>query len=162
MSKQLTATDTSIQSSTALHPIGQVGFDEFGREWMYCKSEGGATAGYLCTITTDGAYDATLVTTTTAGTAGTHWKLLGAPDIDMTDEYYGWYWIGCGTFELVLENAFTAADVVYTTAAAGIAGADDTSFQIEGLKAIDNGVAATRVTVWAADRLHVGVVEAHD
>lgn len=162
MSKQLTASETGIQSDVALFPIGQVGFDVYGREWMYCKSEGGSTAGYLCTITTDGAYDATSATTTTCGTAGTNWVLLGAPDIDMTDEYYGWYWIGNGTFELVVENGFAAGDVVYTTAAAGICGADDTSFQIEGLKTIDEGVTATRVTVWAADRLHVGVVEAAD
>jgi hypothetical protein len=155
-------TYASEQSATPLVPLGTVTMDIYGREWMYCRSEGGSTAGYLNTITTDGNFDATLVTTTTAGTAGTNWKLLGAPNIDVTDEYCAWYWIGYGTFELVIENGFAAGDVVYTTATAGIAGADDTSFQIEGLKTIDEGVTATRVTVWAAGRLTVGVVEAHD
>ena len=164
MTLQIDSVDTSTQSATALYQLGCFAFDEYGREYMYLRSEGGSTAGYINTITTDGNFDATLATTTTCGTPGTHFKLLAVPNCDVTDEYCAWYWIGCGTYEVALEAAFTAADVVYTTAAAGVIGADSTSFQIEGLKVIDDGHATdvTRKTVWAADRLTVGRVEAHD
>lgn len=162
MTIQLTATDTSTESATPLFPLGQVGFDIYGREWMYCRSEGASTAGYLNTITTDGNFDATLATTTTCGTPGTHWKLVGWPDIAVTDEYCAWFFIGGGTFEAYIEASFTAADVIYTTAVAGVIGADDTSFQVEGVKVIDSTTDAARATIWVADRATVGVVEAHD
>ena len=162
MSSQLTALDLGSQSVTPLAQLGAVHVDPQGREWQYCQANGAVAAGYLAWITTTGTFDATAVDTTAAGTAGTNWKNLGAPDLAVTDNYYAWFWIGPGTFELVVGNTFAAGDVVYTTAVAGICGADDTSFQIEGLKTIDAGVTATRVTVWAATRLTVGVVEAHD
>lgn len=162
MTKQLTATETGIQSEVALFPVGQVGFDIYGREWMYCRAEGAITAGYLCTVTTDGAYDATIATTTTLGTPGTHWKIVGWSDIDVTDEYHFWLFVGGGQFEAWIEASFTAADVIYSTATAGVIGADDTSFQIDGVKVVDSTTDAARATIWVAERARVGVVEAHD
>jgi hypothetical protein len=150
------------QSSTPLCPVGQVFTDEFGRQFQYCQANGAVTAGYWCDITTDGTFDATHTTTTRCGTPGTNWKCLGVACTTFTDNYYGWFWIGFGTFEAVIENSFAAGDVLYTTANAGLPGTDSSSFQIDGVKTIDAGVTATRVTVWAAGRLTAGVAEAAD
>jgi hypothetical protein len=157
MSKQTVAFDPKIQSIVPLAPIGQVHIDEFGRRFLYGRADGALTAGRMHHMATDASYDFTPNTTTLTGTPGTHWKLLGVPDIDMTDNYYGWFWIGYGTFECVIENNFAAADVIYTTASAGLPGTNSSSHILDGFKTIDAGVTSTRVTCWAAGRLSAGV-----
>jgi len=162
MSYQLKGFDPSTQSATPLFPLGSVTFDEQGRRWIYGRANGALTAGYWCDMTTDGTYDFTHTTTTRCGTPGTNWKLLGIPHIAYTDNYYGWFFTGFGTFEAVIENNYAAGDVLYTTANAGLPGTDSSSFQIDGVKTIDAGVTATRVTIWAAGILTAGVAEAAD
>lgn len=162
MTRQLVAVDISSESATMLCDLGTIHEDEFGRKFIYGRANGALTAGHMCDMTTDGTYDFTATTTTRCGTPGTNWKLLGVPNIGMTDNYYGWFWIGYGEFECVIENSFAAADVIYTTANAGIPGTDSASFQLDGFKTIDAGVTATRVTCYAAGRLTAGVAEAAD
>lgn len=165
MSKQNVAFDPKVQSSVPLAQLGHVHIDEQGRHWIYGISNGGTSAGYMCDMTTDDTYDFTSTTTTRCGTPGTHWKFLGVPDIDMTDNYYGWYWIGWGTFECIIENAYSssaAADTVYTTGNAGIPGTNSSSHIIDGFKTVEAGVTATRITCWAARRLTAGICAAHD
>lgn len=162
MSSQLAAVDISSQSSSPLFPLGTVHHDQYGRRFIYGIANGALTAGQWMDMTTDGTYDFTATTTTRCGTPGTHWKILGVPNIDMTNNYYGWFWQGFGTFECVIENNFAAADILYTTANAGLPGSDSSSFQIDGVKTIDAGVTATRVTVWAAGLLTAGVAECAD
>jgi len=162
MTKQITAYDTSIQSETALFPLGAHGFDTTGREWVYCRANGATSAGGTAIISTDATYDATPCDTSTAGTAGTHWKLLGVPNIDMTNNYYGWFFVGGGEFEILLEAYHDVGDVIYTTSVAPLLGNDDTSFQVEGVKSIDATTTSARATCVVADRMTVGVVEAHD
>jgi hypothetical protein len=162
MSAQLAAVDLLVQSSTPLFKLGTLYHDEYGRQFTYGIANSTVTAGYWCDMTTDGTYDFTHTTTTRCGTPGTHWKLLGVACMDFTNNYYGWYWTGYGTFEAVIENNFAAGDVLYTTGNAGLPGTDSSSFQIDGVKTIDAGVTATRVTVWAAGRLTAGVAEAAD
>jgi len=113
-------------------------------------------------MATDASYDFTPNTTTLTGTPGSHWKLLGVPDVDMTDNYYGWFWIGYGTYECVIENSFAAADIIYTTANAGLPGTNSSSFILDGFKTIDAGVTTTRVTCWAAGRLTAGLIACAD
>jgi hypothetical protein len=162
MSGQMVAEILLTQSKDALNPIGNHHVDEFGRHFMYGRANGALTAGWFCIMSTDDNYDFTPMTTTLVETAGTNWKSLGVACCDVTDDYYAWFWIGYGTFECIIEDSFAAGDVVYTTAAAGIAGADNTSFQLDGFKTIDAGVTATRVTCFAANRLTAGITEASD
>lgn len=157
-----TVTFASEQSDVAKVPLGSVTFDVYGREWMYCRANGTTAAGKFAWIATDGTFDATPATTALVGTPGTDWKFLGAPNVAVTDNYYAWYFVGSGEFEGYIEASFTAADVVYTTDNAGIIGADNSSFQVEGVKVVDTSTTAGRYTIYAADRMTVGVVEAHD
>lgn len=162
MSLQIRAQDTATQSATPLFQLGCHAIDEYGREYLYGIANGAVAAGYVAYMATDGSYDFTAADTAGCGTPGTHWKQLGVPNVAVTDNYYAWFWIGCGFFEVVLAPTFAAADVVYTTDAAGKLGADNSSFQVEGLKSIDAAVTDTRVTVFAAGRLTVGITEASD
>jgi hypothetical protein len=162
MSKQITAQDTETISDAPLFPLGQVAVDIYGREWQYCIANGALSAGGAAIIATDGTFDASPCDTSTAGTPGTHWKFLGIPNVAVTDNYYAWFFIGKGEFEILLEAYHAAADVIYTTSTAPYLGNDDTSFQVEGVKSIDATTTAARATCWVADRMTVGVVEAND
>lgn len=155
--------DPATESAVPLAVLGQVHFDEYGRRWVYGRDSGsGTTAGYLNDMSTDGNYTFTSTTTTRCGTPGSNWKLCGVPDRNVTASYYAWYWIGYGTFEVVLANSYSAADVVYTTASGGIGGSNSSSHIFDGLKNIDAGVTATRVTVWCANRLTAGLTACAD
>lgn len=162
MSKQNVAFDPEIQSVTPLHEVGEVHIDKYGRQWIYGRANGAITAGYWCDQALDGTYDMTHTTTARCGTPGTDLALLAVANIAMTDNYYGWFWIGFGTFEAVLENSYAAGSQIYTTSNAGIPGTNSSSFVLDGVRSVDAGVTATRVTVWAAGRLVAGVVEAAD
>jgi len=162
MSKQNIGFDSKVQSEVPLAVIGQVHIDEQGRRFLYGRANGTLTAGRMHHMATDASYDFTPNTTTLTGTPGSHWKLLGVPDVDMTDNYYGWFWIGYGTYECVIENSFAAADIIYTTANAGLPGTNSSSFILDGFKTIDAGVTTTRVTCWAAGRLTAGLIACAD
>lgn len=158
MTQQKIAANLNAQSATQLCELGalHVGID--GEIWEYAKNEGGASAGHACII--DNNHDATKVTTTLAGSVG---QKIGIPNIDMTDEYYGWYWRGNGDFEAILANGFTAGNQLFTSATGGVLGANGGSdCGIDGLRAIDAGVTDTRVTVHAACLMTVGVAAASD
>jgi hypothetical protein len=149
--------DLTSQSSVPLSILGQVLVDEQGRRYIYAIANGTLTAGRFCIMSTDETYDMTPMTTALVGTPGTHWKLLGVPNINMTDNYYGWFWVGFGTFECVVENGWAAGDVLYTTANAGLPGTNSSSHILDGFKTIDAGVTSTRVTCFCANRLTAGV-----
>jgi hypothetical protein len=155
--------DPNTISSTPLAVLGQLHIDEQGRQWIYGQDSGsGTTAGYFNDMTTDGNYDFTSTTTARVGTPGSNWKLLGVPNVNVTASYYAWYWVGYGTFECVLANGYSAADVVYTTATGGTAGSNSSSHILDGFKNIDAGVTSTRVTCWAAGRLTAGLTGCAD
>lgn len=153
--------DLTVQSVTPLAKPGTIYEDSKGRKYIYGSYNGTHTAGRF-SIQTEETYDFTPMTTALVGTPGIHWKNLGVACCAGTDNYYGWFWIGYGEFECVMENSFAAGDVVYTTATAGIPGTDSSSFQLDGFKSLDAGVTSTRVTCVAAGRLTAGVAEAAD
>lgn len=129
-----------------------------GRLFQYLKNEGGTLAGKWVRI--DEALDATSITTTNASDVSAD---VGIACRDMTDEYYGWYFRGYGQFEAVIANNFTAGDQLFTSANAGIPGANGGSdIGIDGATAIDAGVTNTRVTIRAAGLLTVGKAAAAD
>lgn len=157
--------DPKTQSSVPLAVIGQAHIDEQGRRFVYGRANGAHTAGRFSIMAEDGTYDFTPMTTTLVtdgGSVGSNWALLGVPDINLTDDYYAWFWIGYGTYECVIENSFAAADVIYTTANAGIPGTNSTSHILDGFKTIDAGATSTRVTCWAAGRLTAGLTACAD
>lgn len=139
------------------HPLGQVITDEQGRRYMYCLANGATTAGRFSWIPTDATYDAAPMTTTLVGTPGTHWKQLGVACATIADNGYGWFWIGPGFFECIIEDSFAAADVIYTTANAGIPGTNSSSHILDGFKTIDAGATGTRVTCYCSGNLTAGV-----
>ena len=149
------------QSSTPLFKPGDVYTDSKGRQFIYGSYNGTTTAGRF-SIQTEETYDFTPMTTTLCGTPGTHWKNLGVACCDGTDNYYGWFWIGYGEFECIIEDKFAAADVIYTTANAGIPGTNSSSMILDGFKTLDKGVTAKRVTCIASGRLTAGLIAAHD
>lgn len=157
MSSQLYGFDPAVQTSTPLFAVGTYHKDELGREWRYGQANGAQTAGEVSQFTRDGTWDATPMTTTTQDSK--LWD-LGVPDIDMTDNYYGWFFIGKGDFEIVVANGVTALSPLTTTATAGEVGTGGTL--IDGLINIDAGVTSTRVTCKAFGRLTVAVTAAFD
>lgn len=162
MSAQTLGVALTEQSSTPLFPLGQVYTDEYGRRYIYGIANGAVTAGYWCDMATDGTYDMTHTTTARCGTEGTNWKQLSVACTSFTDNYYGWFWIGPGFFEAVIENNFAAADTIFSTANAGLPGTDSSSVILDTVKNIDTGVTATRVTVYACGNLTAGLIAAHD
>lgn len=156
--------DPNTQTATPEAVLGQVHIDEYGRRWIYGRDSGsGTTAGYVNYMTTAGSYTFASATVATVGTAGSDWKFLGVPNINVTASYYTWYWIGYGTFEVVVINGVTAADKLYIGDTAGQVGATDTGHQpMDGVKLIDTGVTNTRVTIWAANRLTAGMIACAD
>lgn len=157
MSSQLLMFDPNSQSSTALFKVGTMHTDEQGRLWVYGQANGAQTAGEVSQFTRDGTWDATPMTTTTQDSK--LWN-LGVPNINMTDNYYGWFFHGFGDFEIVVVNAVTALTALTTTGTAGEVGTGGTL--IDGLMNIDAGVTSTRVTCHAFGRLTVAVTAAFD
>lgn len=139
---------------------GQIHVTPEGDVWQYCPANGASTAGELHQIAKDGSFDATPMTTTTVNSLV--WG-VGVPDIDVTDNYFAWYWRGNivgGDFEIVLANAVGADSVLTSTATAGVGGTGGTP--VDGLTNIDAGVTDTRVTCWANGILTVGKTAAYD
>lgn len=129
-----------------------------GRVYQYLKNEGGTAAGKWARI--DENLDATSITTTNASDVSAD---VGIACRAMTDEYYGWYFRGCGVFEAIIANSFTAGDQLFTSATGGVPGANGGSdIGIDGATAIDAGVTNTRVTIRAAGLLSVGKAAAAD
>ena len=158
----LIGVDLLTESSTPLFPVGQVYIDEYGRQFLYGKAKGALTAGRWNLQATDGTYDMEPVTTTLVATPGSNWFFGSVACHDMTDDYYGWFWIGFGTFEAIIENNYAAGDVIYTTANAGIPGTNSSSATLDGVKTIDAGATSTRVTVFAAGRITYGLTAVMD
>lgn len=157
MSVQILGFDPGRQSSDLLFKLGTTHFDEQGRIWKYGQAAGAQTAGETAQFNREGGWDATPMTTTTQDSK--LWN-LGVPHIDMTDNYYGWFFHGCGEFEMVVTDSVTALSALTTTGTAGVVGTGGTL--IDGLMNIDAGVTATRVTCVAFGRLTVGVIAAFD
>lgn len=155
MSGQLVGVALSEQSATQLFPLGALHIDEQGRFWEYCQINGALAAGYTALI--PNGNDAAPLTTTNAGSVG---QKVGIADRAFTDNYFGWLFRGNGDFEAVIANAHSAGALLTSTANAGIPGAGGVA--LDGLRAIDAGVTATRVTVHAPGLLTVGVAAASD
>ena len=132
------------QSATPLAQLGDEYVDSQGRHFVYGQSNGAQSAGGWASYVV-GAWDMTPLVT--AGTEATNWYTIAVACAAMTDNYYGWFWVGPGTFEAIIENNFAAADKIYTTANAGIPGTDSSSTILDCVKSLDAGVTATRVTV---------------
>jgi hypothetical protein len=157
MSGQLLGFDPNVESSVPLFPLGRMHTDEKGRLWVYGQANGAQTAGEASQFTRDGNWDATPMTTTTQDSK--LWN-VGVPNIAMTDNYYGWFFHGCGEFEIVVANGVAALSPLTTTGTAGEVGTGGTL--IDGLINIDEGVTSTRVTCLAFGRLTVAVIAAFD
>lgn len=110
--------------------------------YQYVKSEGGCSAGHFLLV--DEAGDATKITTTNSGAVA---QAVGVAVAALTDEYYGWVWRGCGTFEAIVADGVTAGNLT-TTATDGVAGTGGDT--IIGARNVDAGVTDTRVTIFAA------------
>jgi hypothetical protein len=162
MSTQLQGIDLTAVSTTATHVIGQLYKDEYGREFIYGQMNGAHTAGRWSIMSQDEAYDFTPMTTALVGTPGTNWKIGGVACASGSDNQYGWFWVGYGFFECIVENNYAAGDVIYSTANAGIPGTNSSSAILDGVKTIDAGVTGTRVTVYAAGRITYGLTAVHD
>lgn len=111
--------------------------------YQYIKGEGTILAGQFLLVDENG--DATGLTTTNSGALP---QAVGVAVCDLTDEYYGYVWRGCGSFEAIVTNAVAAGTQLTTTASAGVAGTGGDT--IQGLRNVDAGVTDTRVTVFAA------------
>ncbi len=157
MSKQTVGVDINLQTADPVFKLGQVHFDEYGRKFRYGQANGAQTAGEVSQFTRDGTWDATPMTTTTQDSKLWH---LGVPNINMTDNYYGWFWCGYGEFEVVVVNGVTALSPLTTTATAGEVGTGGTL--IDGFINVDAGVTSTRVTCIAFGELTVAVTAAFD
>ena len=157
MSGQLFAVDMEIQSAIPLYPSGTVHFDRLGRKFVYGQANGALTAGTTCQMSKDGSFDFTPMTTTTLNSLP---QRLGSPDIDMTDNYWGWFFQGFGDWELIIANGTSANSVITSSATAGKPGAGGTP--LDGLENIDAGVTDTRVTCTIYGSFTAGVTAAYD
>ncbi len=110
--------------------------------YQYGRCEGGLLAGQFALV--DELGDLTALTTTNSGSLP---QAVGVACADLTDEYYGWVWRGCGVFEAIVTNG-AAAGALTTTATPGVAGTGGDT--IIGARNVDAGVTNTRVTIFAA------------
>lgn len=162
MGAQLNMVNLTEDHTTPQFNLGTVHIDEQGRHFMYGKYNGAHTAGRWSIMPVDETYDFVPMTTALVGTAGSDWKPGGVACCDGADNSYGWFWIGYGFFEAIVENSYAANDVIYTTANAGIPGTNSSSHILDGVITVDAGVTGTRVTVYAAGRITYGLTANHD
>lgn len=161
MTAQLTFFDPSVQHSTPQAKMGEVNWDIYGKKWRYGKANGALAAGGVVMFARDEdpyvAWDGQPVTTTLQDTKMWH---LGVPDIAMTDNYFGWFFVGFGYFEILVANAVSALSPLTTTGTAGVVGTGGTL--IDGLMNVDAGVTSTRVTCIAFGELTTMVIQNFD
>lgn len=162
MGKQVIGFDPDANDSSPKFELGTIHEDEQGRQYVYAQAHATTTAGYFYILPDAGTYHVVALTTSATGTPGTNWKNICVACAAITTDYYGWFWIGPGFFECVIEDSFAAADVIYTTANAGLPGTNSSSHILDGFKTIDAGASATRVTCFAAGRLTAGKIACHD
>lgn len=135
--------------------VGQKHIDEIGRQYEYVHANGAITAGHTVLIEEDG--EATKLTSTNAGSIG---QKAGIACATFKDNYYGWVFRGEGSFEAIVSAGVAADTVMTTTATGGVIGQGGVA--LDGLRNIDAGVEATRVTVHVPGLLTVGVAAASD
>ena len=133
--------DFTVNESLPTQKVGAT-FTADDGIYQYAKCEGGLTAGQFALIDENG--DATALTTTNSGSLP---QAVGVACATLTDEYYGWFWRGCGVFEAIVTNGAVAGQLT-TTASAGVAGTGGDT--IIGARNVDAGVTDTRVTIFAA------------
>jgi hypothetical protein len=133
--------DLTVNDENPTETVGAL-FTGSDGVYSYQKAEGAITAGWACII--DELGDATPATTTLSGALPC---AIGIACADLTDEYYGWFWRGCGVFEAIVTNG-AAAGALTTTASAGILGTGGDA--VSGARNVDAGVTATRVTIFAS------------
>lgn len=161
MSQQILVDLTDV-SATPRHGVGDVYIDNKGRRYVYGSFNGTPAAGHMCHYV-PGTFDFTPTTTTLGGTPGTNWKTVAWACALGVNNYYGWFFTGGGEFEAIVEDSFAAAELIYTTASAGIIGTNSSSFVVEGVKNVDTGATDTRVTIFAANQITtIGLVAASD
>lgn len=131
--------------ATAQFTPGDVSIDNQGGRWKYAKASGAVSAYQLCTLTSAATPLAVPATTTTivsspftTGTPG----VLGIPQVDIADTYFGWFWqggAGCGGvgrgIKCLLAVSCAAEVKLCTTGTAGVV--DDASVAVslvQGLK----------------------------
>lgn len=78
----------TLESSTALHAVGQRANFGTPNEYIYVKAAAAITQYAACTI--DESYNATMVTDTLSAPGAGQGKLVCVPQIAMTSGYYGW------------------------------------------------------------------------
>lgn len=147
----------SLQHDRPQFTVGSVHWDEQGRLWRYGKANGAVTAGHTVIFARDDTWDGAPITTTLVDTK--NW-FLGVADRAFTDNYFGWFWVGYGFFEVVIANAVSALTVLTSTGTAGVLGTGGGI--IDGMQNVDAGVTDTRVTCVAYGLLTVGVTAAYD
>jgi len=137
--------DLTYADTVLPHSGGILGAHYPANDGMYqlVKAAGTIAAGGFCTI--DELGNATAATDTTSGATA---KGVGIAPVAVTVNQYFFAWRGLGQFEALVTNAVAADTNLTTTAVAGIAGTGGDT--IIGLRSIDLGVTATRVTVYAA------------
>jgi hypothetical protein len=101
--------------------LGELRFGSTG-VFRYGKAGAALTAGDLCAFSNDGLYTATKGATAALPTA------YGVPQGDMASGTYGWFFVGCGTFNLRVASGIGAPAKLTTTGTAGTAGAGGTQF----------------------------------
>lgn len=150
MSGQLGMVNTGMQHSSPQHKLGSIHIDEYGRKWRYGKASGAVAAGKVAQMTKDNTYVFSAMTTTTLNSQKYG---LGAPDIDVSDTYYAWFFIGYGVFTIIVANAVAANTALTSTGTAGVLGTGGTA--LPGVESQALGVTNTRVSVYVQGELAV-------
>ena len=156
MGGQLTNVDLTLNTELPRFTPGALYIAEDGRFYEYAKSEGAASAGHFCIIDESG--DAIKADNDTHTAVA---YKLGVACVDMTDEYYGWYWRGNGVFEAIIGNSVSALSALTLTGTGGEPGTGGT-LKLDGVTNIDAGVTSTRVTCYAPGLMTVGVAVLYD
>jgi len=136
--------DLTVNEENPSETVGAV-FTGSDGVYQYQRANGAVTAGAACII--DEVGDATPATTALSGSLPC---AIGVACADLTDNYYGWFWRGCGVFEALVTNG-AAAGALTTTTSAGVLGTGGDS--VAGARNVDAGVTDTRVTIFASQLL---------
>lgn len=110
----------------------------------------GLAVGYFAILQSTGQAQAMNTTDSAASP-----KQIGVACATLTDNQYGWFWRGPGSWEAIVVNAVSADSSLTTTATDGVAGTGGDV--IQGLKNVDAGVTSTLVTVNASVEMTTNV-----
>lgn len=122
-------------------------------EYIYAQANGAVDAGAVCQILHEGDNDcqADELDSTLSGSIPTS---AGVAQVAAADNYFSWYWLGCGYTEALVATGVSADAALTTTGTAGELGAGGDA--VHSLRAVDGNATGSTAAITVAAYGRIG------